>query len=223
MELPIKKYLKIFLVLAVFSVLIGLPSGNVFAELGDYVPLAPLRGIGQTEANDLPAYLKAMFKLLLGVAGALAVIMITLGGIEYMSTDSMFGKEEGKQKINNALLGLFLAIGAWLILFTVNPKLLEFNFNPGAIPPINPPLASETGVWYKLVTCGNEHAGANGTTTLFIRNVLGEYRYTVGDPQDSRRAADECRNTNPRVLDKMITTPECSAGWEARCYPTNQI
>ena len=47
-----------------------------------------------------------------------------VGAIQYMTTDAISGKEEGKERITKALLGLLLAVGAWLILSTINPDLL---------------------------------------------------------------------------------------------------
>ena len=65
----------------------------------------------------------------------MAVIMIVIGGIEYLSTDSMFGKEGGKEKIKNAVWGLILAIGAYAILNTISPRLVNFSLILSSIPP----------------------------------------------------------------------------------------
>lgn len=109
--------------------------------LGNYKTLSSddtLGSLGITEADvkDLPKLLTTVFRLMLGAAAALSVLMITLGGIEYLSTDIIFKKEEGRKKIENALWGLALAISAYLILYTINPKTLEFNFNVEPPPPI---------------------------------------------------------------------------------------
>lgn len=110
----------------------------------EYVPLAPLPNKffpGDAETKyDLPNYLSGMFKILLAVAGLLSVVMIVIGGIEYMSTDAISGKSEGKERITNAVLGLLLALISWLILYTINPKLLEFNLN--SVTPIETPAKS---------------------------------------------------------------------------------
>ncbi len=121
---------------------------HVFAQAQDlpqelqYIPLAPLPGIGDTPdtvrvASSLPLYLIAIFKLLIGLAAALAVVMITIGGFQYMSTDAISGKSEGKEKIKQALTGLILAMGSYLILYTLNPKLTQFNLNIDPQPKID--------------------------------------------------------------------------------------
>jgi hypothetical protein len=99
-----------------------------------YVPLAPLPnttrpGPGNTEVTDFTTYIPAVFGLSIGLAGVLAVIMMIIGGIQYLSTDSISGKSEGRKQIGAALGGLLLALGAFLILQTINPKLVNFDLD----------------------------------------------------------------------------------------------
>ena len=42
-----------------------------------------------------------------------------------MTSEVISGKEAGKETITHAILGLLLALGAFLILNTINPKLLS--------------------------------------------------------------------------------------------------
>ncbi len=77
------------------------------------------------QVNDLGVYLNVIFSVILGIIGILAVIKIILGGLQYMSTDAISGKEDGKHMIQSAVGGLLLAIIAWIILNTINPDLLK--------------------------------------------------------------------------------------------------
>lgn len=107
-------------------------SGTAWAQ-SNYYPLAPLPFAAPPESEggtNIIIYLTGMVKLLIGVAGVLAVIMIMMGGIQYMSSDAITGKEEGKEKITQAIFGLLLAIASWLILYTINPNTLNIVFNP---------------------------------------------------------------------------------------------
>lgn len=90
-------------------------------------PLPHVSSDGQTTTAG--EYIPGIVKLIIGIAGVLAVIKIIFGGIQYMSTDAIEGKSEGKQHIQNALWGLLLIISAWIILFTINPNLVTLNFN----------------------------------------------------------------------------------------------
>ena len=102
-----------------------------------YTPLVKLPGVPETidtqksDTNPCPFgnYLNILIKLFLGICGVLAVIMIVMGGIEYMTSELISSKEAGKESIRNALLGLLLALGAYLILNTINPDLLNVCLN----------------------------------------------------------------------------------------------
>ncbi len=99
----------------------------------EYTLLAPIPlngpGSGESETTNAATFLPGLFKLMIGIATALAVIMLIFGGIKYMSTDAIGGKSDARATIENAIWGLLLAISAWLILYTINPKLVEFNLN----------------------------------------------------------------------------------------------
>lgn len=101
-------------------------SAEVLAQSPSSVTLlSPLPGT--TGSTDLETYLPLVFNLAIGIAGVLAVIMIIIGGLQYMSTDAIGGKQEGKNRITAALGGLLLALVAYIILQTINPKLVNFN------------------------------------------------------------------------------------------------
>ncbi|MCX6751263.1 MAG: hypothetical protein NT161_00635 [Candidatus Nomurabacteria bacterium] len=70
-------------------------------------------------------YLNIIIKIIIGFAAVLAMVMIVVGGIEYMTSEVISGKEAGKETITHAILGLLLALGAFLILNTINPQLLS--------------------------------------------------------------------------------------------------
>lgn len=99
---------------------------------GQYCLLEPLQ-IGDKVFKEFAAttpisgYVNIMFKIIIGVVGVLAVVMLVLGGVQYMSTDAISGKESGKETIQHALGGLVLALGAFIILNTINPDILSLN------------------------------------------------------------------------------------------------
>ena len=116
-----KKYY--FLLLYIFLPLVSSAQG--------YQPLA--QGLPFATPNSSPAgtqigpYLEGMYEIGISIAAALAVIMIIIGGIQYMSSDAIGGKEDGKNRITSALWGLLLALASYLILYTINPDLLSTN------------------------------------------------------------------------------------------------
>jgi hypothetical protein len=98
-----------------YKLLAPLPDGNN-GTMSTYDP---------TENNNIGTYLNLMIKLFIGICAVLAVIMIVWGGIEYMTTELISSKEAGKERIIHAILGLLLALGAWTLLYNINPDLLN--------------------------------------------------------------------------------------------------
>jgi type IV secretory pathway VirB2 component (pilin) len=123
----------------IFIIFFGLfAAASVFAQ---FVPLEPLPAIGETQpSTSLSGYLQWLFTFAVSSAGILAVLMIVIGGIQYMTAYGSPAKvEDAKNRIYQALLGLLLAISAWLILYTINPDLVKGVLN---IPPITQTLPS---------------------------------------------------------------------------------
>lgn len=104
-----------------YTLLTGLPDPNS--------PGGTLKTVDVAGGGALGNYLNVIIKLAIGIAAVLAFVMIVMGGIQYMTTELISSKEEGKKRITNAIMGLLVAFSAWLILFTINPKLLETNLN----------------------------------------------------------------------------------------------
>jgi type IV secretory pathway VirB2 component (pilin) len=96
-----------------------------------YQLLSPLPGISSvdpTQTTALGTYLNAMIQVFIGICAVLAVVMIVLGGLEYMTSELPGNKEHGKERITGAVFGLVLALGAYALLFTINPDLLKTDF-----------------------------------------------------------------------------------------------
>ena len=69
-----------------------------------------------------------MFMFGISIAAFLAVLMIAIGGIQYMSTDAVSGKTEGKERIQYAVMGLLLVFFSWILLKQINPEILILIF-----------------------------------------------------------------------------------------------
>lgn len=94
-----------------------------------YKPLVPevFSGLTSTKTASLGDFLSQAFQFGLAAAVALAVVMIVWGGAEIMLSESVFKKTDGKKRIQDALLGLCLALVSWLILYIINPEILNFK------------------------------------------------------------------------------------------------
>ncbi len=89
-----------------------------------YKLLAPIGKITEVKTNNIGNYFSLFFKLAIGLAGVLAVVMLVVGGIQWMGSESVFGKVNAKEQITSALLGLLIALGSYALLNTINPDLL---------------------------------------------------------------------------------------------------
>lgn len=105
------------------------------APIGDFVP-------AQIDINaaGLTTYLNNLFRFGIALAGALAVLMIVIGGLQYLSTDAISGKSDGRARITQALQGLLLALLSYLILNTINPQILSTNLT---IEPVKAPSITD--------------------------------------------------------------------------------
>lgn len=74
-------------------------------------------------ANGIGCYLNIIFKIAIGICAALAVIMLVINGIKYMTSESFTEKSELKKDMLGPIMGLFIALGAFAILNTINPAL----------------------------------------------------------------------------------------------------
>ena len=95
-----------------------------------------------SQNNNIGVYLNLMIKLFIGICAVLAVIMIVMGGIEYMTSELPGLKSDGKGKITNAILGLILALGAWTLLNTINPNILNTDLSSLAEVTVTVPISN---------------------------------------------------------------------------------
>lgn len=90
-----------------------------------YALLESIPGVSAGSAPSLSTYLRAVFLTGIGLAGVLAVLMIVIGGIQYIGSGmSPSGKTDARDRITNAIMGLLLALLSWIILNTINPNLV---------------------------------------------------------------------------------------------------
>ncbi len=202
-----KKNKNLIILILVLSVLSALPLFATAQDTG-YVPLAPIPGVTpNNEPVVLANYLSGAFALAIGITGVLAVLVIMIGGIQYITSGSFSGKEDGKEKISKALIGLFLAIAAWIILYTINPDLLSLKLNitkPESVqeeeellppPPLEDPIVG--GVNDVLKDTGDPPGSYRifGIDTRIPgkRNCGGD-RTSFGPFEDPFESSKECRD-----------------------------
>ncbi len=74
---------------------------------------------------DVNAFLNFMLELLIGIAAVVLVVRLIIDGYGYMTTDIPFKKAALKGSFKEALIGLVVALSSYLILNTINPRLVN--------------------------------------------------------------------------------------------------
>jgi len=97
-----------------------------FSVAHGYTLIESLPGLSSQNVS-LSSYLGWLFPFALTVTAVLAVIMIVIGGLEIVGGGNEGLKTSGKKKIEGAIYGLLLAVSAYLILYTINPDLVNMN------------------------------------------------------------------------------------------------
>lgn len=105
------------------------PFVSITPTLGVQIPglvFSPARREGNlVYVPFLAQYIAAVERYAVGLALVAAIIMIVYGGFRYLLGSAFGDIATGKQIVLNAILGLLLALGAYMILNTINPNTLE--------------------------------------------------------------------------------------------------
>ena len=122
---------------------IAIKKEPVVAQVS-YAPLQPLPGSGGVvSTGNTVGYLQNIIFLVIGIAIVLAVLMLVIGGVQYMASDAFTQKEDAKDRMTMAIFGLIIALGAYLLLNTINPDLVTFRLPSAIIAPTPPTLPKQ--------------------------------------------------------------------------------
>jgi hypothetical protein len=182
----------------------------------EYTVLAPLPGTYKGgNKTDIKTYVEGMFKLLIALSAVFAVFMIVIGGFQYMTTDAIGGKQEGRDRIENSVKGLILVIGAWLILAQIDDRLLTINLDIKAanVPApsggaLSGPTASSATVAQRISqTCPNCSTTRNDLSYNMSQSYINGLSCTTCAPIANTIPFNGNSNTNvlPDTNNKLVT------------------
>lgn len=174
--------------------------------------MAPLPGIANNvgDTTTLEKYVPAIFKLAVGLSAVAAVLMIVIGGFQYISSDAILGKTAGRERIMNAIYALVLIIGAWLILNTINPNLLKIKLN---IDKVSVDSAVSGQLYLGVPNSGNGGtatgadllSGATLADDAAIRAQLASEGLSINQPPCTADRTSNCTNLDGLPA-SMVTT-----------------
>lgn len=120
------------LFLALFAVTLATtPAAQAQATGLEYQLLENIPGTDEKiSGSDLPKYVSAIYKGALVIVTLSAVLMLTIGGFMYLtSAGNTASMGTAKGIIYDSLIGLVIALSAWLVLYVINPDLVNTSFS----------------------------------------------------------------------------------------------
>ena len=97
----------------------------------EYKLLEAFPGFFNKDASpEFPAMVEAIYKFGIWTVGIAGLLMMTVGGIMYMgSAGNNATAESAKKIISDSLMGIIVALGAYLFLYVINPNLVYIDIN----------------------------------------------------------------------------------------------
>lgn len=107
-----------------------------------------------TQVLDAGDYIAKVYNYGTGVAGLVAGVMFIVGGFQYLTAGGSKKRlDAGKERIRDAMIGLLLVLGAYVILNTVNPDTLKLQMPK--IPIVKRRLLAACKTFEMSVKCGD--------------------------------------------------------------------
>ncbi|MDE1925166.1 MAG: hypothetical protein KGH79_03225 [Patescibacteria group bacterium] len=170
-----------------------------------YTPLEPIPGLTTDTngvANTFPNLIGRLFTIGIIVGALMAVLMLTIGGIQYMVSEAVPIKTQGLSRARNALWGILLIAMSWLILHTINPQLLIFNLNPcpagncQASGPSNAFANAPTGYTTPASpACGNYSSCSSDQYCATVTPTIGSTPYQLCISNSDQTASKACSSS----------------------------
>ena len=116
-------------ILSLFSAVLVAHGADSVVNAQQYTPMVTISGVTEKGVGiDITSYLVNMMKFIIAASGALAIVMLVIAGTKYIASGiAPSAKNDAKDQIWNALIGLGLVLTSYLILNTINPNLVNFK------------------------------------------------------------------------------------------------
>ncbi len=92
-------------------------------------------------------YISGLYRYSVNFAGIIGTVMIIIGGFQYLTAGGDVNRvKAGKQRIADAIMGMLLLIGSYVVLYTVNPDLVTLrSISLRGVDPLATLMAKEGG------------------------------------------------------------------------------
>ena len=138
-------FILFFLFVFAASAFLVIPGTEAATEGLQYTLLEKIPGAETISGSDLPHYIENIYRVALIIVVLSAVLMLSIGGFMYLtSARNTSALGTAKSVIFDSLIGLVIALAAWLVLNVINPDLVSVTLNglsPVAVPGRGVPAA----------------------------------------------------------------------------------
>lgn len=183
------------------------------------------------EVCDINDFLNLGFKILIGAAAVLLVLRIMFEGYKYITTDIPALKTSAKSGLKDAVLGLVLALSSFLILNTINPKLVENTVNVDRLeigvlvdeedsaPTLTAPSGAVPSGKIAACTLGVEKVTVSGVSFWACKSISTKFKNMLSA---ANVAGFKLSGGGFRTQQEQIALRKKNCG-EANVYKTNAI
>src|SRR3989338_3008258 len=211
------------------SVFILLPSAAFAQTTGqvDFTNVPDIASPQGTAGAGFIGWIQSFYQFSLIAGVFLAVVVIAWAGLRYaLAAGNPSGQSDARDQILQALLGLILLFGAYLILYTINPNLINLSLPTLSSVSVSAPAATRggtpvgsTGGWG---TGGSYDGGAGGTsggagasscfnclTDAQVRQSFGQNGIQIKTGAGAARVEGLQQSIVNAVLDLKSNCPSC--------------
>lgn len=201
----------------VFKAQIGIPN---FIDRGE------TKTLDSNSTVYIAQMVKAFYDYGVGIAGILAAIMLMAGGLIWLTSAGNSSRiEQAKNLIFGSIIGLVLLFGAWMMLKTINPNLVDFKIQ--TITTITPifiidgedgyidafgSLPPDTEIKVKCL-----HIGQTCTDTQPPSMNLDESICIDKKPQEWLQAGESCKYYNQQTRHCCAVSPTINKEMDKFC------
>lgn len=164
---------------------------------GSYILCSPIPGM-PLRVTDVGSYVGNIYRFALMIGGIIVFARIVYGGLKYIfSAGNVTAKSDARDVITQAIWGLTLLLGAFLILNTVNPNLIKLK-EPGIsqveyLPdvPFDSPSDLKENQWLEMREQTKIEFINDEVKSRLTLDLLNEQRRIETDPQRIKQLDQE--------------------------------
>lgn len=165
----------------------SITNQSIAAEV--YKPLVGIPGLDPSGNYTLPEYINAVYAIIVGLGAVYGVFKIAFIGFKYSLSESIIAKVDARSEISGVLLGLFILLIPYIVLFTINPDLVKMDVlkDLGKIKSIGNYVSVDGATQRRAdIASGGTTKDCTGTMEQCTAQCIETMRTAQGDPSTQK-------------------------------------